>query len=388
MKKKIIILGSTGSIGKTTLNIINKNKKDFEVILLSAHKNIQKLINQSKKFKVKNLVITDKKKYLIIKKKLHKEKINIFNDFNSFFKSFKNKKVDYTMCSIAGLEGLGPTIQAIKFSKNIGIANKESIICGWNLIKKNLKKNHCNFIPIDSEHFSINQLKNNTPNSLVEQIIITASGGPFLNYPLNKFKRINPFQAIKHPKWKMGKKISVDSATLMNKIFELIEAKKIFDIEIKKLKILIHPNSYVHAIIKFKNGLSKILIHDTDMKIPIFNSLYNGSKNLSTKKINLKLLNNLNFKTVNAKRFPSIDLIKKIPPKDSLFETVIVSANDELVSLFLKKKIPFIKIWTTLNKISKLKEFILYKKKNPRNLSQILDLNEIVRLKTRSFCIT
>ena len=291
------------------------------------------------------------------------------------------------MCAITGTDGLSPTLQSIKFTKNIGIANKEAIICAWNLIKKSLKKYKCNFTPIDSEHFSINELIKNSSNKMIDEVIITASGGPFLKYPLKKFKKIKPHQAVKHPKWKMGEKISIDSATLMNKIFELIEAKKIFNLNINQLKILIHPNSYVHAIVKFKNGLSKILIHDTNMNIPIFNWLYDNNKKLITNKIDLKLLNDLNFTKVDVKKFPSINLIKKIPFSDSLFETVIVSANDELVSLFLKNKISFLKIWYVLNKITNLKQFTDYKKKYPYNIGQILDLSETVRLKTKSFCI-
>ena len=151
------------------------------------------------------------------------------------------------MCAITGLEGLKPTLEAISFSKKIAIANKESIICGWNLIKKKLKKYKTDFIPVDSEHFSIWSLLGNYSNYNIEEIIITASGGPFLNFPLNKFKNITPKKAINHPNWKMGKKISVDSATLVNKVYEVIEAQRIFDIDIKKFKILIHPKSYVHG---------------------------------------------------------------------------------------------------------------------------------------------
>ena len=384
---KIAILGSTGSIGKTTVNIIKKDKKNFEVILLTTNNNYNELLKQVKDLNPKNIVINNKLYFIYLKKKLKKKKINIFNNFNTFKKKY-NKKIDFTMSAISGLAGLVPTIEAISFSKKIAIANKESIICAWNLIENSLKKNKCKFIPIDSEHFSINELLKNSNNSQVEQIIITASGGPFLNLPLKKFKKINPNMAIKHPRWKMGKKISVDSATLMNKVFELIEANKIFNIELKKLKILIHPNSYVHAIVKFNNGLSKILVHDTDMKIPIFNSLYDkNNKNLLTKKLNLKNLNNLNFTNVDNKRFPLINLIKKIPKLNSLFETVIVSANDELVELFLNNRISFLQISQILNKITNLNEFLNYKKIYPKNLRQIIDLNETVRLKTRFLSI-
>ena len=253
MKKKIAILGSTGSIGKTLINILKKDKKNFEIILLSADGNYKELLKQAKHFKVKNLIITNELSYNKIKKERFSKKVNIYNNFNNFKKIFK-KKVDYSMCSISGIQGLKPTIEIIKFTKKIAIANKESIICGWDLIQKELKKNKTEFIPVDSEHFSIWYALKDVDKKLIEKIYLTASGGPFLNKPLNELKNVSCKQAIKHPNWKMGKKISIDSATMMNKVFEIIEAKKIFDISYKRLSILIHPKSYVHAIIKFKNG--------------------------------------------------------------------------------------------------------------------------------------
>ncbi len=387
MKKKIVILGSTGSIGKTTVEIIKKDIKNFNVILLTTNKNYNEILKQTKILKPKNLVINNFKHYINLKKKLKNSKIKIYNNFQGFNKKNK-KKVDYTMCAISGLSGLKPTLDAIKFSKNIAIANKESLICGWNLIEKSLKKNNTKFIPVDSEHFSIMNLLNDLGNSEVEKILITASGGPFLNLALNKFKNIKPKNAIKHPNWKMGKKISIDSATLMNKVFEVIEAKKIFNIDLKKFKIVVHPKSYVHAIVKFKNGLTKILIHDTNMKIPIFNSIYtNHQKSLVSKSINFKFLNHLDFQKVDLRKFPSVNLIKKIPEKNSLFETVVVSANDELVNLFLQNKINFKDIFYNLNKITSLKKLSIYKDKSPKNFNQIYELSKYVRLKTRSLSI-
>ena len=251
MKKKIAILGSTGSIGKTLINIIKQDKKNFEIVLLSAEGNYKELLQQAKLFKVKNLIITNEESFNKIKSDRFSKKINIYNNFNNFKKIFK-KKIDYTMSSISGIQGLKPTIEIIKFTKKIAIANKEAIICGWDLIQKELKKNKTEFIPVDSEHFSIWYALRNINKNLIEKIYLTASGGPFLNKPLHKLKNVNYKQAIKHPNWKMGKKISIDSATMMNKVFEIIEAKKIFDISYKKLSILIHPKSYVHAIIKLK----------------------------------------------------------------------------------------------------------------------------------------
>ena len=166
----------------------------------------------------------------------------------------------------------------IKYSKKIAIANKEAIICGWNLINKELKKNKTKFIPVDSEHFSIWSLVKDYNYKFIDKIYITASGGPFLKWPVSKIKKVSPEKALKHPNWSMGKKISIDSATMMNKVFEVIETQRIFNLEKSKIKILIHDKSYIHAIVQFKNGLKKILAHDTDMKIPIFNSIYQNEK--------------------------------------------------------------------------------------------------------------
>ena len=307
MKKKIAILGSTGSICKSTIDIVRNDKRNFDVVLLTTNNNYNEILKQTKEFKVSNIVINNYKHYLNLKKKLKNKKINIFNNFDSFNKKFKNK-IDFTMSAISGLEGLKPTLDIIKFSRTIAIANKESIICAWNLIQKKLKKHKTEFIPVDSEHFSIWSLLNGNKNN-IEEVFITASGGPFLKLHLSKFKKIKPKNAIKHPNWKMGRKISIDSATLMNKVFEIIEAQRIFNVDLNKFKILIHPKSYVHAIVKFNNGLSKILVHDTDMKIPIINSIYN-KKNIKVinSKLDINTLNNLNFTNVDLKKFPSVNI--------------------------------------------------------------------------------
>ena len=225
MKKKIAILGSTGSIGKSTFEILKIDKNNFDIILLTTNNNYKEILKQAKEFKVKNLVINNKKHYISLKRKFKNKKINIYNDFDSFNKKFKSK-IDYTMCAISGLAGLKPTLASIKFSKKIAIANKESLICAWNLIQKKILKYKTKFIPIDSEHFSIWSLLNGSNNSNIEEVIITASGGPFLKLPLKKFKKIKPKSAVNHPNWKMGNKISIDSATLMNKVFEVIEAQE------------------------------------------------------------------------------------------------------------------------------------------------------------------
>ena len=380
MKKKIAILGSTGSIGKTLIEIIKKDKKNFKIELLTANTNYQELLKQAKILNVKNIIITNKKSYLELKKKKLKN-IIIFNNFNCFDNIFK-KKIDYVMSSISGIYGLEPTINIIKYTKKIAIANKEAIICGWHLIKKNIDKYKTSFVPVDSEHFSVFYALKGNNISNIEKIYLTASGGPLNNIPKNKFKSIKISEAINHPNWKMGKKISVDSATMMNKVFEIIEAKKIFDLKYEKLDILVHPSSYIHAITKFNDGMIKIIAHDTNMKIPIFNSLYeNKKKKIKSDQLNLKKLNFLNFKKVDKNKFPSLKLIKKLQNKDSLLETVIVLANDELVNLFLLKKINFNDIYNILQKLINMKEFKKFIKNKPGNIETIISLNFYIRKK-------
>ena len=381
MKKKIAILGSTGSIGKTLFNLILREKKKFEFSLLTANKSHKILLKQAKALNVKNLIITNKKDYEILKQKTNNTKIRVFNDFTQLDKIFK-KKIDYVMSSISGIHGLEPTIKIIKFTKKIAIANKESIICGWNLIQSQLNKHKTEFIPVDSEHFSIWYGLKNYKNTDLENIFLTASGGPFYKTSLSKFKKIKVSDALKHPNWKMGKKISTDSATMINKVYEVIEARKLFDINYKKIKILTHPKSYVHAILKFNNGLTNVIVHDTTMKIPIFNTLFlNSDRKLETNKVNIDILNNLNLNNVNSKRFPMIKLLDFLPDNHSLYETVIVAANDKLVELFLNNKIKFTDIQKNLFKIIKKNEFQKFKKISPKNITDITNLNDYVRLK-------
>ena len=386
--KKIAILGSTGSIGVTLINLIKKDRKKIKIVLLTANKNYKRIINQTKIFKVKNIIITDKKSYLIAKDILKNKSINVFNDFDSLNKIFENKRIDYIMSAISGFDGLNPTLDIIKFTKTIAIANKESIICGWSLIQKKLNKFNTKFIPVDSEHFSIWSLMNNLKNSNTEKVFITASGGPFKDLPLKDFKLITPAQALNHPSWSMGKKISIDSATMMNKVFEIIEAKKIFNFEYNQLRILIHPQSYLHAIVKFNNGLTKILVHDTNMMIPIFNSLYPMSeKKIKSNNLDIDILNNLNLTNIDNKRFPVVKILNMLPSKDSLFETLLVSANDTLVNLFLNNKIQYTDISKFLLKIVRMREFNKYKRIQPKNINDINKLAHYVSLKITSMSI-
>ena len=386
-KKKIAILGSTGSIGKTLLNIIAKDKNNFQILLLTANKNYKLILKQAKFYNVRNIIITDQKYYAKAISINDNKNLKIKNNFNNLQKIFQ-KKIDYTMSSIVGLDGLSPTIKIIKYSKTIAIANKEPIICAWNLIKKQLKRFNTKFIPVDSEHFSIWYALKGSNVSNINKVYLTASGGSLLNVPKKKYKKLKINQILDHPNWKMGKKITIDSSNMMNKVFEIIEAKKLFNLDYKKLSITIHPISYLHAIIKFNDGMIKLIAHDTTMEIPIFNSLYNNNlKTIKTKKLDLKKLNNLNLKEADLKKFPLLKIIKKLPKNQSLFETILVSANDELVKLFLKQKISYTTISKVLIKILSLKEFQKYKRLKPKKIEEIIELNKYVRFKIASLSI-
>ena len=379
MKKRIAILGSTGSIGSTLLKIIKKN--DFEIIFLSTNRNYKKLLQQARIFKVKNLIVTNPVSYKNAIKNKENNKIKIYDNFD-IFDSVIKKKLDYVMSSISGLDGLYPTFNIIKFTKKIAIANKESIICAWPLLKKELDKNNTEFIPVDSEHFSLWQEIKEIDPKAIKKVYLTASGGPLLNYNIKLFNKIKLTNILKHPTWKMGKKISIDSATMMNKCYEIIEAKNIFQLEYKKIDILIQPDSYIHAIVLYNNGFSKMILHETTMEIPIFNSIYSKGANYNKlKNLNFKKLNNLKLQTVKTKRYPIIKILKMIPDNHSLFETVITTANDEMVNKFLNKRINFNDISDLVLKFLKNKKLYRYKEKQPKNIKEILDLNSEIKLK-------
>ncbi len=355
MRKKILLLGSTGSIGRSSLNIIRNYKSKLEIVALSTNKNIRLIIKHKK----------------VLHYGLNKN-IRIFNNISDFLKNNK-KKFDVTIVGISGFDGLEPTLQVIPYSKNLSSANKESIICGWKFINNKLKKYKSNFIPLDSEHFSIWSLVRNSNHEMISKIYLTASGGPFLNKSKNKIRNARISDVIKHPNWNMGHKISVDSATLMNKLFELIEASKIFNLPINKFDIVIHPKSYVHALVNFKNGLSKILIHDTQMEIPIFNSIfYKTSVTYKRNKdINFKNLNGENFIKPSVSNFPLLKLIKEYKRNNSYYEIILVTVNDYFVKKFLNGNINFQKMQIKL--LKKLKDPYLskYYNKYPKKINDI-----------------
>tara|TARA_B100000686_G_scaffold322230_1_gene375752 strand:+ start:1290 stop:2480 length:1191 start_codon:yes stop_codon:yes gene_type:complete len=385
MKKKVAILGSTGSIGRTSLNILKKDLKKFEITLLSANSNYSLIKKQIKEYKPKYFVINDFTVFRKIKKNQKRSKVKIYNKFSNF--NLKNLKFDITISAIVGIAGLEPTIKFTNISKKVLLANKESVICGWHILKKICKKNNNLIIPIDSEHFSINELTKNYKDEDIERIYITGSGGPFLRKAIKKFKNIKARDAINHPNWQMGKKISVDSSTMMNKLLEVIEAFKLFPFDKKKYEIVIHPQSLIHAIVFFKNGQTKFLYHDPDMKIPIANAIYENKidiKSLLKKKSNfLKNIGHMKFEPVDKKRFPIVTLLSRKIYNNS--GAIILNASNEvLVNEFLKKQIGFNSIYPCLKRVLGDKDFKKYAIRKSPNIEEIYKIDRWARQKTLS----
>ena len=377
MKKFISILGSTGSVGLNTLSIIDKRKNYFQPFIFSANKNYNLICKQILKYKPTYFVINDIRTYNRISKKFKKNKIIILKDY----KNIKSKLVPgVTISAIPGIAGLDPILKLIKHSKKILLANKEAIICGWELIRKKANQNGTKLIPIDSEHYSILKLLENQEMRLVKKVYITASGGPFLKFSVNQLKKVKISQALNHPKWKMGKKITIDSSTLMNKIFEIVEAQKLFNIPFQKIDIIIHPNSLVHAILELKNGIKKFIYHETSMKIPLANALFDGELDIDKfyKEKKSFGLENLVFEKVNDKIFPAIKLKNKINQFTS--SPIIINASNEvLVDQFLRKKIEFLDIIKIIMDVLKDKNFKKYAIKKPKNINQIYYIDNWAR---------
>ena len=383
MKKKIAILGSTGSIGRASLNIIDRDIDKFKIVLLTANSNYSKIKKQILKYKPTYFVINNTKVFLKIKKKFKKKKIKFYNNLSEL--NLSNKIFDITISAIVGFAGLKPTIKFTPISKKILLANKEAIICGWHIINQLSKKNKTKIILIDSEHFSIDQLTENYKNEDIKKIYITASGGPFLRKPLKNFSKITPIDAANHPNWKMGKKISIDSASLMNKVLELIEAYKFFPFDPKKYEILIHPQSLIHSIVVFNNGQIKFLYHETDMKIPIANAIYGSKINIKKFKIKkgnfIENLKSIKFEKVDKKRFPIVTLLKKNIYKNSI-PIILNASNEILVESFLNKKISFKSIYQCIKHLFRDRDFNKYAIKRSPNINEIYKIDKWARDKT------
>ncbi|KLT21954.1 1-deoxy-D-xylulose 5-phosphate reductoisomerase [Wolbachia endosymbiont of Armadillidium vulgare str. wVulC] len=343
--KKVSVLGSTGSIGKKTVDLLSKRKEEYQVEALSACSSFALLAHQAKLLNAKYVAISDERLYKDLKEDLFGTNVKVEVGAPGLA-NIASLPVDLSVIAIVGIAGLEPVMQVIESdTKVIALANKESIICGGKLLLKKAQEKNVQIIPIDSEHNAIFQVLQND-DKCVEKIILTASGGPFLNYGLEQLKNITVNQALSHPTWNMGKKISVDSATMMNKALEIIEAHHLFNISPNKIEAVVHPESIVHGVVVYQDGFSFAVLAETDMAIPIGYALSWPERSALNRKLDLTKQEKLTFQEPDHKRFPALKLSMEVLNSSSPHINSIVfnAANEIAVNEFLKSRIGFLEI--------------------------------------------
>ena len=343
MKKNVFVMGSTGSIGVQSLDVISKSNS-HKVIGLSCYSNSELLLDQIKEHQPQIVAIDKIDSSHELFDYCHHNNIKVYNGENSSSKiPFQN--IDLAINAIVGTSGLKPTVELIKNGIDIALSNKESLVLGGHFIMPLAKKNNVKIIPVDSEHSAIFQCLHGESHSDLKKIILTGSGGPFLEKPLNEFDLISPAQALKHPNWNMGKKISIDSATMMNKALELVEALWLFDIDIEQIEITIHPQSIIHSMVEFIDGSYKAHLGTPDMKVPIQYALtYPARKTLAIDSLDFSDLS-LAFQSPDYKRYPILGLVHELIKLGGNRVAVMSIANDYIVQKFLDEKISFNQIF-------------------------------------------
>ena len=352
--KKIFILGASGSIGENALSVIDSNKEKFELIGISVHSNVEKANQIIKKYSPKYIYIFDK---LAKDNLLKTENAVIFEDEKELSDVFNSKDVDIIISAISGFAGIKSTFHAAKSGKKILLANKESIVAGGSLLMKMVRENNTELVPIDSEHNAIFQcLPESKSTEDVKQIIITASGGPFHGKNIDELNDIGVQDALKHPNWKMGAKISIDSATLVNKCLELIEACYLFNMDENFFELIIHPESIIHSIVTFKDGSSICQMSNPDMRVPIANALSHEKRlSIPFQPINFNNLK-LNFESFPNDRAEIVNLAREVVREDSSKGIYFNAANEVAVENFLKDRIKFREIYEVILRTFDTKE--------------------------------
>lgn len=349
MKKNLAILGSTGSIGTQTLDIVDRYPDLYSVAILSANSNVDKLIEQSLRYRPALAIIADKSKYRALKGALEGTGIETAAGAESLVEAMKRDDFSLLVAATVGYSGLEPTVEAIRQGKEIALANKETLVVAGELITDMLKHSRSFIIPVDSEHSAIYQCLRGEEAGSVKRLLITASGGPFLNCSEEQLRHVTVEQTLNHPRWKMGRKITVDSATLMNKAFEIIEARWLFGIDPDRIKALIHPQSIVHSMVEFKDGAVKAQLGTPDMHIPIAYALSGGKRlPLGDNALRLEHFSSLTFSEPDTQRFPCLDLAYEALRKGGTSACVINAANEIAVQAFLEGKIPFLQIYNVI----------------------------------------
>ena len=342
--KRITILGSTGSIGCSALDVIGKNPGRFQVVALAAGKNVGLLKKQIEKFKPKVVAVSTKETALKLRDSLtNKDKVKIFYNKEGLQEVASLPSADIVISAISGSAGLMPTLAAIEAGKDVALANKETMVMAGEIVTKRAIKKMVKIIPVDSEHSAIFQCLEGHKRENLKRIILTASGGPFLNFTKNELKHVSLRQTLRHPNWKMGKKVTIDSASMMNKGLEVIEAKWFFNLDINCIDVLIHPQSVVHSMIEFIDGAFLAQMGIPNMKVPIAYALTYPERIVNDlPSLNLEKTGNLEFHNPDVKKFPCLSLAYAAGRCGGTAPVVLNAADEVAVSAFMEKKIGFI----------------------------------------------
>lgn len=374
MKRKISILGSTGSIGTQSLEVVDV-LKDVEVVGLTANSNIEVLLEQIKKYKPKKVAVMDLMSYAKLKELLKDDDIEVLSGINGIVSIATLNEIDLVINALVGNIGLLPTVKAIKAGKNIALANKETLVTAGQLIMGLVKENNVSLYPIDSEHSAIFQCIQGNDCNKINKIYLTASGGPFRTKTFEELKKVTIEDALKHPNWSMGKKITIDSATLMNKGLEVIEAKWLFDVDVDDINVLVHQQSIIHSMVEYKDGAVIAQLGEPDMKVPISYALtYPKRIELPYNKIDFMKNNTLTFEQPNTTLFPCLNLAFKAIKIGGTMCAVLNGANEVAVSKFLSGEIGFLEIPRLLEQAMNA-----YTVKNTYDVSDVLEADKWAR---------
>ncbi|MDP2336709.1 MAG: 1-deoxy-D-xylulose-5-phosphate reductoisomerase [Bacteroidota bacterium] len=359
MRKRIAILGSTGSIGAQTLEVISQNPDHFEVEVLTANNNIELLIEQAKLFRPNVVVISNLCHYDQLKEALKDEPIKVYAGKEAVQQVVQMSNIDLVVTAMVGYSGLIPTCNAIKAGKHIALANKETMVVAGEIINQLAIENHVNIYPVDSEHSAIFQCLVGEFNNEIEKIYLTASGGPFRGFTLEQLANVTKADALKHPNWDMGAKITIDSASLMNKGFEVIEAKWLFGLKPEQIDVVVHPQSIIHSIVQFRDGSMKAQMGLPDMKLPIQYALNFPERLPSTfKRFNFLDYPKLTFEQPNTKNFRNLALAFEALKQGGNMPCILNAANEMVVQAFLNDKISFLQMPEIIGQILEKASFI------------------------------
>lgn len=341
-KRQIAILGSTGSIGTQTLQVIEEHSDCFEVYALTANKKVDELIAQARKFKPEAVVIADETKYAYLKESLSDLPIKVYGGYDSICQIVEAQPIDIVVTAMVGFSGLKPTISAIKAGKAIALANKETMVVAGELINELANRHNVPILPVDSEHSAIFQCLAGEAHNKVEKLILTASGGPFRTFTQEQLEKVTKEQALRHPNWSMGAKITIDSATMMNKGFEVMEAKWLFGIDAEDIEVVVHPQSVIHSMVQFCDGAVKAQLGTPDMRLPIMYALsYPNRLESKWERLDFEKLGELTFEKPNMECFPNLQHAYNAIAMGGNMPCVVNAANEVCVAAFLNDRIGF-----------------------------------------------